>query len=115
MKKDPEVYLTHILDSINLLERYLQGVTESQFYSSEEKQDLAVRRIEVIGEATKNIPDFFKENYPAIPWKRMAGMRDVLIHQYDDIDMKIVWKTITQFVPELKKQIGTLLKNSSGT
>lgn len=111
MKKDPKIYLTHILDSINLLERYLKGVSEEQFYSSEEKQDLTVRRIEVIGEAAKNIPIEFRQQYSDIPWKRMAGMRDVLIHDYDDVDYTVVWKTVTQFIPPLKIQLEEMLDN----
>lgn len=113
MKKDPKVYLTHILESITLLEKYLKRITQEQFYHSDEKQDLAVRRIEVIGEATKNIPDELKKQYPDIPWKRMAGMRDVLIHDYDDVDYKIVWETATIFIPQLKKQIDEILQKKN--
>ena len=114
MKKDPTIYLNHILESINLLEKYLKGVTGQQFHNSEEKQDLATRRIEIIGEAAKNLPDEFKKQNPAIPWKRMAGMRDILIHQYDDIDYIIVWETATLFIPPLKKQIIEILQKEYG-
>lgn len=113
MKKDPTVYLSHILESITLLEKYLEGVTEEQFYNSDEKKDLAVRRIEVIGEATKNITGELRQHYPDIPWKRMAGIRDVLIHDYDDVDYKIVWETVTIFIPHLKKQIMQILQDKN--
>lgn len=92
-------------------------MTEEEFHRSSEKQDLAVRRIEVIGEATKNLPDIFRNNYPDIPWKKMAGMRDILVHQYFGINMNRVWETATQFIPPLKKRMQeiineeTLLKN----
>lgn len=109
MKKGPSIYLKHILESIILLERYLEGVTEKRFTSSKEKQDLAIRRLEIIGEATKNIPFEFREKHPEIPWKRMAGMRDILIHEYFEVDYLLVWKTIKKFIPPLKKQIQTLL------
>ncbi len=111
MIKEPTIFLTHILESINLLEKYLEGVTEDEFHASTEKQDLAVRRIEIIGEAAKNIPDAFKSQYPDIPWKKMAGMRDVLIHQYFGINMNRVWETATQFTPPLKAQIQKILQN----
>ena len=93
-----------------MLEKYLFGVTEKEFHNSDEKQDLAARRIEILGEAAKNIPQEFREAYPQIPWKRMAGMRDVLIHQYDDVDNIVVWKTITEFIPPLKKQVEEILQ-----
>lgn len=109
MTKDPAIFLNHILDSINAIERYLSGVTEEHFYSSEEKQDLVVRRLEIIGEATKNIPSEFRVKNPEIPWKRMAGMRDIVIHQYYNVDYKIVWDTVTNFLPLLKKQIKKLI------
>lgn len=112
MKKDPTIFLTHILESINLLEKYLQNVTEEQFLASEEKQDLAVRRIEVIGEAAKNIPETFRNQYPDIPWKQISGMRDILIHKYFGINMDRVWETATQFIPPLKKQIKSILEHS---
>ncbi len=109
MKKDTSVLLRHILDSIEAIERYMSGITKENFNILEEKQDSVIRRIEVIGEATKSIPEDFKKENPTIPWKRMAGMRDVLIHQYDDVDIQVVWKTITEFIPPLKTQIQKLL------
>lgn len=112
-EKDPKVFLTHILESITLLEEYLYGVTEEQFHISPDKQDLAVRRIEVIGEAVKNIPETFKKNHPDIPWQDISDMRNVLIHEYFDIDYNIVWKTATQFIPPLKEQIQAFLKELS--
>lgn len=110
MTKDPKIFLNHILESINLLEKYLQGVTPEQFEKSEEKHDLIVRRIEVIGEAAKSIPEEFKQQHPEVPWRDIGDMRNVLIHEYFDIDYKIVWKTATEFVPLLKKQVQQLLQ-----
>lgn len=109
MKKDPKLFLTHILQSIKLLERYTRGITKERFYSSEEKQDLVTRRLEIIGEATKNIPEGFKKEHPEIPWQDIADMRNILIHQYFEVDYGIVWKTLTESIPPLKKQIQTLL------
>lgn len=113
MTKDPLIFLEHILESIDLIEKYLNGVDEEMFHLSMEKQDLVVRRIEIIGEATKNIPYEFKNTYPDIPWKDMAGMRDVMIHQYFGIDYNIVWKTATQKLPLLKKQIERIIQEIS--
>ncbi len=109
MIKEPAIYLRHIVDSINSIEKYLQGVTEKQFYASEEKQDSVSRRIEIIGEATKNIADDFKKQHPDIPWKEMSAMRNILIHEYDDVDSSITWDTATQHLPPLKKQVQKML------
>lgn len=109
MKKDPNVFLKHILESIDAIQKYLEGVTEEKFYTSQEKQDLIVRRLEIIGEAARNIPEDFRKQHDTIPWKKMAGMRDVIIHQYFGINYKIVWDTVINTLPLLKKQIAQLL------
>ena len=112
MKKDPKVFLVHILESIEAIEEYLQGVSEETFHVSREKQDLAVRRLEIIGEASKNIPDDFRNSHPDIPWKRMSGMRDMIAHQYFGINYNIVWDTVKNQLPSLKAQIKEMLKLS---
>jgi uncharacterized protein with HEPN domain len=110
MMKKPIIFLTHILESINLIEMYLQGVTEEHFYASTEKQDLVARRLEIIGEAAKNIPDEFRRKYPDIPWKRISGMRDIIIHQYFSINFARVWDTVVNALPLLKKQIEQIIR-----
>jgi uncharacterized protein with HEPN domain len=105
MKKEPIIFLTHILESINLIEMYMQGVTEEYFHTSIEKQDLVVRRLEIIGEATKNLSDEFREKHSDIPWKSIAGLRDVIIHQYFGIKYDRIWNTVVNLLPILKKQI----------
>jgi len=113
MRKDPKVYLIHIMHSINAIERYLVGVTKETFLESEEKQDLLSRRLEIIGEAVKQLPDDFKSEHPEIPWRDIGDMRNVLIHVYFDLDFTIIWKTATELVPKLKKQIETILQNEN--
>lgn len=105
MRKDPGIFLKHILESIDAIEEYLEGVEEEEFYTSREKQDLIIRRLEIIGEAAKNIPEDFRKQDDNIPWKKMAGMRDVIIHQYFGINYKIVWDTVEKTLPLIKKQI----------
>lgn len=113
MKKDPNIFLTHILESIDAIEEYLRGVTEEKFHTSREKQDLVVRRLEIIGEAAKNIPEDFRKQYNTIPWKKMMGMRDVMIHQYFGINYNIVWDTTKNLLPKLRKQIEQFLEQNS--
>lgn len=71
---------------------------------------MAIRRLEVIGEAVKNIPKTFKEKHPEIEWKKIAGMRDMLIHEYFGVDLKLTYKIVMESVPELKKRISIILK-----
>ena len=110
MDKDPKVFLRHILGSIEDLDSYTKGVSHDVFMASREKQDAVVRRLEVIGEAVKNLPNEFREKNADIPWKKIAGMRDELIHEYFSVDLELVWATVADIVPEFKKQVQRMLK-----
>lgn len=110
MKKDPKIFLQHILESIREIEKYTQGVSWSDFEESTQIQDAVIRRLEIIGEATKNIPNEIKEKYTSIPWKEAAGSRDILIHDYFDVDLESVWGTVTHDIPKFKVNIETVLK-----
>ena len=92
MKKDSLVYIDDIRDSIEAIKKYTADLTREDFFSSSEKQDAVYRRLEVIGEAASRLPDEFKSQYSLIPWYKIVGMRNVLIHEYDSIDLS--WKSI---------------------
>lgn len=79
--RDDFVYLKHIFESIQLIETYVANISEPKFNNNLQIQDAVIRRLEIIGEATKKIPNPFREKYPQVPWKKMAGMRDILIHE----------------------------------
>lgn len=112
MKKDITVFLKHILESIEAIEEYKQDLSEEGFYNSREKQDAVLRRLEVIGEAVKNLPGDFKKQHPDIAWSKAMATRNILIHHYFGVDLKIVWDTITESLPSFKEQIKNLLVES---
>ncbi|MEK9130013.1 MAG: DUF86 domain-containing protein [Patescibacteria group bacterium] len=108
--KNPKFFLKDILDSINKIEQYVKKKTKNEFLKNYEKQDAIMKRIEIIGEAIKNIPIGIKKKYPEIPWKDIAGMRNILVHEYFGVCMERVWDTAKNDIPKLKKQIVVLLE-----
>ncbi len=103
--KDDRVFIHHILESIELINEYVKDVNMKEFLLSTQTQDSVIRRLEIIGEATKKISMSFRERYPDIPWKLMAGMRDILIHEYFGVDSVLVWNTIKNDLPMLEETL----------
>ena len=109
MKKDPKVFIGHIIESIELIERYSEKLTPEKFKKDQGMQDAIIRRLEIIGEAVKNIPLPFRAKYPDIPWKQMAGMRDILIHEYFEVDLPLTWAVVKRELPIVKQKLEKLL------
>lgn len=111
--KSDTVYLKHILESIKILRESTFKVSRDKFESNTNMQDAAIRRIEIIGEAAKNISPGLKFKHPEINWKGVTGMRDVLIHAYFSVDVALVWDVIKKDIPKLENNIKHTLKEMS--
>lgn len=109
MKKDPKIFIGHIVESIELIEAYSEELTTEKFKKSRVLQDAIIRRLEIIGEAVKNLSKSFREKHPGIPWKQMAGMRDILIHEYFDVDLSLTWSVVKVELPSIKDRLQLLL------
>jgi uncharacterized protein with HEPN domain len=109
MIKNPEIFLTHILESICHIEKTAAEATASSFNKDRDRQNIIIREYEIIGEAMKNIPSGFKKKYPNVAWERAIGMRNKLIHEYFGVDFGLVWRTTKDDLPRLKFQITAIL------
>ncbi len=107
--KNDAVYLHHILDAINRIQRYIGGVSYDRFLQDNLLQDGVVRQLEIIGEAAKSVSSAFRNTHPELPWKQMAATRNKLIHDYFEVDLLIVWDTVQSDLPPLKQQVERIL------
>lgn len=109
MKRSVRILLEEILDSAERIQTYTHELTYAQFTEDVEKQDAVIRRMEIIGDAVKGLPDEFRTKYDRVPWRKIAGARDVLIHEYFRVDLGLTWDTIKQDIPELISEVRTIL------
>jgi uncharacterized protein with HEPN domain len=112
MTKTPDVFLRHILQSIDLIEKRMKNITQEQFMNDIDLQDMTIRRLEIIGEAIRNLPKDFRNQHAHINWQDPAGMRSALIHAYFNVDLDVVWDTVKNDLSPFKKQIQELLVES---
>ncbi|MCZ7358233.1 MAG: DUF86 domain-containing protein [Candidatus Methanoperedens sp.] len=109
MQRTYEAYLKDILEAIRKIEKYTQNMSYEDFLKDELIQDGVLKNLEVIGEAVKNIPDEIKHKKQDIEWKKIAGLRDILTHEYFGINFEIVWDVTTNKLPDLKNNTQALL------
>ena len=109
MKKDTDVFLRHIFDSIGCIDSYTERKSEEEFLDSIEMQDAVMRRLAIIGEAAKNIPAGLREKHKSIDWKAIIGLKNVLVHEYFGVDNEVIWHIVKDDLPRLKAEIAEML------
>ncbi len=105
MKRSINLFIDDILTSINAIEEYTHDMSREELEKSRMKQSAIIREIEIIGEAVKNIPESVKNKHKRVEWRKIAGMRDVIIHGYFMVDLDAVWNAIKRDIPDLKNKI----------
>lgn len=110
-KRDYGDFIKDILDSIQDIKFFTKDMSFEEFAKDKKTINAVIRSIEVIGEASKKIPKSIRERYPAIPWRKVSGMRDKMIHEYFGVDVEILWKTIKEDIPPLESLIRKVLED----
>lgn len=108
MKRNISLFIEDIINSIKNIEEFSKGLNKERFFKDNLRQSAIIRQLEIIGEAVKNIPYSFKEKHHRIPWKDIAGLRDVLSHAYFGVHIERVWNIIKNDLPKLKEEINKI-------
>lgn len=106
-----DFYLKDMLMAINRIEEYIGGMDFNEFQTNYLVSDAVVRNFEVIGEASKNVPSEIKTKYPELPWKNMAGLRNIIAHQYFGVDYRTLWKIAKEDLPKNKLDLASLMRD----
>ena len=114
MKRTPKLFIEDIMESATRITKYVKGLSFDDFTRDDKTIDAVVRNLEIIGEASKNIPEWLKAKYPNLPWKEIIGMRDKIAHEYFGIDYEILWEIVTKDLPELESQIKEVMQLEFG-
>lgn len=109
-KRNYLIFIKDIWESIDKIERFVAGMNYDDFVKDDKTMSAVIRKLEIIGEAAKNIPSPVKQRYPQLDWKEMTGMRDKLIHDYFGVDTEILWKVVEEDIPKIKPMIKQMLE-----
>jgi uncharacterized protein with HEPN domain len=109
-KRDWKLFIMEILESINKIEKYIEGLNYEQFVRDEKTKDAVVRNLEIIGEAANQLPKEIQQKFSNVPWAQIIAMRNRMIHGYFAIDYRIVWNIVKLDIPSLKKELELILQ-----
>ena len=109
--RDYSLYLSDILKAFEAIESFVEGQSFEDFKKDDKTSSAVIRKFEITGEAAKQVPENVKQEYPSVPWKEMAGMRDKLIHFYFGVNYELLWQTIRNRIPEIKPVIRQILQD----
>ena len=110
-QRSSRIFLEDIIQSADKIRRYTKGLEYDDFVRNEMVTDAVLRNIEIIGEAAGNIPEDIRSLYPHIPWRRIVGLRNIVIHAYFNVDLNIIWQIVTVNLPEIRDDIRSVLDN----
>ncbi len=109
MRRAVWFYVQDILENMHDAEEFIRGMTYEQFLNDKRTINAVLRSLQVIGESAKRVPDEVRERYPEVPWREMAGMRDKITHDYLDVDIEIVWRVLTENIPQIRPLLDQVL------
>ncbi|WOF15436.1 DUF86 domain-containing protein [Methanoplanus sp. FWC-SCC4] len=110
-KRDITLFLEDITEAAGRISDYIDNYSKKEFENDQKTIDAVVRNIEIIGEAVSNIPEDFRDKYPHIPWKRIVGVRNIVIHKYFGVDTNTLWVIINEQLPGFKSEISEIINN----
>lgn len=109
--RDHSLYISDILEAFEAIEHFVEGQSFDEFKRDDKTSSAVIRKFEIVGEAAKQVPQAMRQDYPGIPWKEMAGMRDKLIHLYFGVNYDLLWQTIINRIPQIKPALSQMLKD----
>ncbi len=112
IKRTQELFVQDILDAINDIQNFVAGMSADGFFADKKTQAAVIYRFQIIGEAAKNLSADLKRKYPQIVWKKITGIRNILVHEYFGVQLKTIWDTIKNDLPDLKEKITQIMKDS---